>query len=214
MALLPEFMSRLIGTMQSYFKIGTFRINDGSGTAEAKNAGGTAYANLGSHSLELHGSNASNKITVTAPAGLGGNVTITLPSSAGTLGYALVTDGNGVTSWSPPVSNALQMQEEAFTEASSSPITIFAPADNSTIVEVQVEVTVAASAGSPTVSVGTAGDPDRDMDETDVDLKTVALYRVFPNTALGTDPDDIILTITPSSQTFTGVVRVFSGVIS
>lgn len=44
--------------------------------------------------------NGSNKITLSAPASLASDYTFTLPTSAGTSGYSLVTDGSGNTSWS------------------------------------------------------------------------------------------------------------------
>jgi len=44
--------------------------------------------------------NGSNYITFGSPAVLGGNYTFTLPNGNGTDGYALVTDGSGITSWS------------------------------------------------------------------------------------------------------------------
>ena len=45
-------------------------------------------------------SDSSNYIKIASPATVGSNVTLTLPDSAGTSGQALVTDGNGVLSWS------------------------------------------------------------------------------------------------------------------
>lgn len=44
----------------------------------------------------------SNKITVSAPAALAGDVTFTLPPTNGTNTYVLQTNGSGVTSWVAP----------------------------------------------------------------------------------------------------------------
>ena len=46
------------------------------------------------------GDNGGNSITIQPPASLAGDWSMTLPGTNGTDGYALVTDGSGVTSWS------------------------------------------------------------------------------------------------------------------
>ncbi len=50
--------------------------------------------------LMENASNGSNYVTFGAPATLGGDYTFTLPNGNGTDGYALTTNGSGVTSWS------------------------------------------------------------------------------------------------------------------
>lgn len=197
-------LSDLIGTIRTYFKIATVRLKDTSGVLEVKNAGDTAYVQENVHTLGIAGSNASNKITLAAPAGLAGNVALTLPPDAGTDGWVLKTDGNGVTSWITPVSNSAYIQLESFTQATSSPLTILAPEDASVVSKVIVVVDSAASAGSPTLSVGVAGTVERDMAAADNDLKTVGVYEVTPMTQLGASPGDIIATLVPDSQTFSG----------
>ena len=96
------------------------------------------------------------------------------------------------------------MVAASFTQATSSPATLLDPPNNAVITKIVVVVDSAASAGSPIVSVGIASDTDRDMDELDNDLTIAATYIVEPYTACGTDGDNIILTITPDSQTFSG----------
>lgn len=208
---LARFISDLVGTLQTYFKIGTIRITDNSGVVEAKNAGGTAYTSATVTSVKHLGANASNGVVLSAPSDLADNVTLTLPGAVGTIGWGLVdTDGAGTLGFAASgASNAELCQVEAFTEATSSPLTIFAPPDNCTITRVQVLVSAAAAAGSPTISIGVAGTAERDMAAAEVDLKTAGLYEVQPLTALSTDPGDIIATITPSAQTFTGKVYLY-----
>jgi hypothetical protein len=197
-------ISDLMATLKNYFKIGTVRLKNTSGTLEVRTVGDTSYAQANASIVGIAGSNASNKVLLQVPAGLGGNVSLTLPPDAGTVGYVLRTDGNGILTWVPVASNASVIQEEGFTQATSSPLTIVAPEDNSVVSRVIIAVDSAASAGSPTLNIGTAGDPDRDMDETEVDLKTVGIYEVAPMTDVGEDPDDIIASIVPDSQTFSG----------
>ena len=102
------------------------------------------------------------------------------------------------------LSSGMGVKTASFTQATSSPVTLLDPPNNAVITKIVVVVDSAASAGSPTVSVGTAGDADRDMDELDSDIKVGATYIVEPYTACGTNGDNIILTITPDSQTFSG----------
>lgn len=203
-----RFISDLIGTLRTYFKIGSVRLKNSSGVLEIKNTGDTAYAQTNTYAIGVLGSNASNKITVGAPAGLSGNMNFVLPPDHGTVGYFLRTDGSGTTTWVPGSSNATVFNQEAFTEGTSSPLTIFTPPANATITKVVVNVTVAASGGSPTLSVGVSGTVERDMAAADIDLKTVGVYEVTPMTDVTGTPAAVIATITPSAQTFTGTVWV------
>jgi len=60
----------------------------------------TATATVAAKLILAEGTNnGTNKITVTIPASLASDYTFTLPSSGGTNGYALTTNGSGVTSW-------------------------------------------------------------------------------------------------------------------
>jgi hypothetical protein len=201
-------ISDLIGTIRTYFKIATVRLKDASGVLEVRNAGDTAYAQANAHTVNIAGSNASNKVSLTAPAGLSGNVSLTLPPDAGTNGWLLKTDGSGTLTFTAPASNATVMQVEAFTEATSSPLTIVTPAANSVVSKVTVVVDSAASAGSPTFSVGIAGTTERDMAAADVDLKIAGIYEVTPMSDCGGTPGAIIATIVASAQTFSGRVYV------
>lgn len=199
----------LVRTMQSYFRIGDIRIKDNSGAVEARNADDSAYANFDAHTVELHGSNATNGVSLTAPAGLGTNVSLTLPNSVGSPGYVLTTDGaTGALGWVAPISNGQLVEEDTFSEATISGA-MFTPPVDTIITMVQVDVQSAASAGSPTISIGIASDPDRDMDELYSDLTEEGMYEARPNTDVGSSPDPIIMTVVPDGQTFSGLVRVW-----
>lgn len=207
MALKDEFISRLKGTFQNFFRINGIGLKNNSGTLEVRTPDDTAYANTNLHSIKILGSNASNGITITAPGALGSNVTLTLPNSDGASGEVLTTDGSGILSWSPTTANGSLTQTETFTQATSSPLTIFTPPTGAFISKVAIDVTSAASGGSPTLQVGTASDPNAYMDTDESDVKTVATYLTFPFTSVIGAPDAVVLTITPSAQTFSG--RVF-----
>ena len=92
----------------------------------------------------------------------------------------------------------------SFTQATSSPATIFTPTDNAIITRCVVVTDTAASAGSPTASIGIVGNTARDMATTDINLRAQEVSVYEPYTAVGTSPAAIILTITPDSQTFGG----------
>lgn len=203
-------ISDLVRTMSTYLRIGDVRVKDASGVIEARDASDTAYVDVSLNRIQVHGDNAANAVIFDAPAGLGGDVTFTLPSALGSTGQFIVqTDGAGTLGFANGVSNGNLTQIEEFTEGTSSPLTVFAsPPDDAELMQVIIEVTAAAAGGSPTVAVGTGVDPDLYMDETDSDLSEVGTYTVTPLIDLGTTPADIVLTITPDSQTFTGSVYI------
>lgn len=206
---LARFLSDAVGTLASYFKINTVRLKDSSNILQVRDSADSAFAKLDAHTVGLQGSNATYQVSLTAPAGLGADLDLTLPATDGTNGQVIKTNGSGALSFTDSVSNAELCQELAFTEATSSPATIFTPPDNALITRCQIQVTAAAAGGSPTVSIGISGDADRDMDELEVNLLTAALYEVQPMTDVGGTPGAIILTITVDGQTFTGEARVW-----
>jgi len=71
---------------------------------------GNASTNEARIRLLEDGSNGANYITFGSPAALSGNHTFTLPDGNGTDGFALTTDGSGVTSWSA-ISAAATMEK-------------------------------------------------------------------------------------------------------
>lgn len=80
-------------------------ITDAKVNATAAIAGTKIQPNFGSQVIQTTGSLKlganSHLITLQAPASLPADWTLTLPTSGGVAGYALVTDGAGNTSWSP-----------------------------------------------------------------------------------------------------------------
>lgn len=65
------------------------------------NTSGKDFA-FNSSGLLLYDTDASNYVALTVPGTVSSNVTLTLPSSAGSNGQVLTTDGTGVLSWSTP----------------------------------------------------------------------------------------------------------------
>jgi hypothetical protein len=202
-------LSRLRRTLKTIFGIGTINIKDSAGVVQLRNSGDTAFVDVAGNKLRVQGNNATNAVVLNAPNALGGTVTFTFPAAVGSTNQVLAdVGGDGTLGFINVSNNSDLTQAEDFTEATTSPLTIFTPPANAIIREVTIVVTVAAAAGNPTVNVGTSGDPDAYMDETEVDLKTTGTYTVYPLIDVGGSPSAVILTIVPDSQTFSGEVYV------
>lgn len=180
----------LVGTIFDYFRVGFTgpRLKNSSGVLQIRDSGDTADANLKAALLQLSG------------------------GSPG-LNKVLVSDASGNGSWGTVASiGSERVNQEAFTQATTSPLAIFTPANGEVITKVVVEVTSAAAGGSPTIAIGITGTTGAYMATTDNNLKEVGVYEVQPlvsNAGVG-----VIATIVPSSQTFTGTITVFSSVPS
>lgn len=203
-----EVLSRLKRTMQSIFRIGNIQVKDSSGVVQMRNSDDTAYADTAINKLRVQGTNATEAVVLNAPAALGASPTFVLPGTDGASGQFLQTDGGGNLSFADAQANANLFQFENFTETTSSPLAIFTPPDNATIISVFIEITSAAAAAGGTLSVGTGTDPDAYMQTDENDTTEVAVYKVHPLVELGVGPDPVILTITPNAQTFSGEVYV------
>ncbi len=98
-------------TFDSLFKVNTSGdVSLGGGTAEEKlDVQGNLVVgdNAAVGQLLLRTDNATNSVALRAPAGLGGNVALTLPSTPGGVGEILISDGTGVLSFTsnPAISN-------------------------------------------------------------------------------------------------------------
>ena len=208
-----EWLSRLAGTMQSKFGIGGtsgINIKHSSGAAQVRNAADSAYAPIGVSSLQLKDGGSANQVVIQSPS-LAGNLTETWPADNGSPGYVLANDGSGVLSWVASSSNGDLEAVEPFTQATSSPLTVMTPPANSVIKEIRVIVDVAAGGGAPTIEIGIAGTIDRYMTAAENDLKSVNSYETNPMYVEDVSPDNIIATITPDSQTFSGRIYVRYG---
>ena len=216
MAAPNQTLSKLVQTLSNYFRIGGangFRLKNNTGVAQIRNADDSNFESIESTSIKLHGTNVSNTVVLTAPT-LSSTIIFTLPDNVGTDGQLLSTDGSGLLSFVSFNVDSKRVIAMEFDETTSSPYTIFTPPAQSVIYEVEVEVVTAAPAGTPTISVGIVGDEERDHPSADNDLNEVAIFKVFPNTKLGPGPSPMIATISPSSQTFEGIIRITYGVPS
>lgn len=204
-----QILSRLTRTLSTYFRIGTIRIKDSSGVVQMRDSGDTAYADAAVKQVRVQGTNATNAIVLNAPGSLGASVTFTLPSAVGSTNQVLAdTGGDGTLGFIDVSANAALVATEAFTEGTSSPLTIFTPPDNSVISKVIVEVETAAGGSAPTISIGVSGTPEAYMAEAENDLTALGVYQIEEPYELGVSPSAVIATITPDSQTFSGRVYI------
>jgi len=101
-----------------------------------------------------------------------------------------------------------RVHQLSFNQGTTSPATIFTPENGEIVNKVVQEVTTAATGGSPTTAVGVSGTTGAYQATTESNLKEVGVYEVEPMVSNAAAP--VILTITPSAQTFVGKVTVFT----
>jgi len=80
---------------------GTISLNQSVATTSAPSFTGATLSNQGQLKFYEATGGGTNYAAIQAPAALGVDYTLTLPTTAGTNGYALTTNGSGVLSWSP-----------------------------------------------------------------------------------------------------------------
>jgi hypothetical protein len=198
------------GTQKDGFRISTYLMKLVSNVLRFRNSADDEFQEIAAHSARFHGSNAVNYVGLTAPAGMGAPMVWTLPGADGTAGYLWSTDASGNVVLVAPATGAELVEEEAFTQATSSPLTIFAPTDNELLTVIEVDVTSAASAGgAATLSIGDSGDADKYMLATELSLYEAAVWSISPRVSVGESPDPVIATITPDGKTFAGTIRVW-----
>jgi hypothetical protein len=184
-----RFISDLIGTARDYFRIGFtgVRLKNVAGALSLRNAADT-----------LDASAVMSDIQLTGGTPLAGKV------------WA-ATDGVGNGDWATLAltSNAERVNSEAFTQVTSTPLTIYTPVGAEIVTMVVVEIPSAASGGAPTLAIGIAGQTGLYMATTEINLKEVGIYVVEPmiSNAGGTA---IIATLVPNAQTFSGTITVFT----
>lgn len=198
--------------MSSIFRIGDIQIKDSSGVVEHRNASDTAYIDTATNRLHVHGDNATDSIILDAPAGLASSPIFFLPGSDGTSGQVLQTDGSGVLSFVDQGGGSLgsatvfKHQQIDFSSSDSTVTLWSSPTNNVYITSVIIIVATSASGGSPDILVGTSTDTDKYVESTEVNLLLEGIYEKHIYESTGATPEDVILTITPDGQTFSGRV--------
>lgn len=206
----PRFISDLVGTMQTYLRINSLRLKNNSGALNVRDSADTVYADTAMATLFLQGAT-SGAVGLKGDTNAGA-VTYTLPNTDGSTGDALVTDGAGVLSFTPVATgaNMVKSQVENVAFNSGSPITIFTPPANATLLRVIVDVDTAFDASGPTanLSVGIVGTTSKYMGATDNDLTAVGTYEVAPNYQEDGTPDVVIITFSAGAGGANGSANV------
>ena len=175
---------RLDGTTAAKFKLAAATstgvvIKDNSGELDVRNAGDSTFANIGVAQVKLEG---ATYITSLAPSGSqSASYTITLPTSAGSAGQVLQTDGTGVTSWANTVSGATDITiSTPLTFGSSASVSIGTLPANAVILSVMMIVDTAFTGGTATASVGLTANNSKYMGTGDMNLGVAASWEVDP----------------------------------
>ncbi len=93
-------ISGLIGTLRSFFRVGTLRLVSAVGDLlEVRNKAGTQFRAIRTSGVSLRTATGVNDLTIGLAADPATPLSFTLPAVAGTSGACLSTDGAGNLSW-------------------------------------------------------------------------------------------------------------------
>ena len=220
------FKSDLVGTLKTFFRIATVRLKDSSGALHVRNAGDSAFAALQTAALtatdtvvstldvnandidlnaDAAGSGADWKYTLARPAsGMTAAVTLTLPTTNGSPGQKIETDGDGNLSFVTVSGGTDQAKTDTTTLAfgDSSPVTMFTKEAGSLVKMVRVVIDSAFD-GTPTMSVGIAGTTSKYSATGEVDLNAAAgtIFEIVPEDAVEAGTEALIITYSAGGAT-------------
>lgn len=202
--------SNILGVMADFIVGGVSGVRQKvvSNILQFRSQGDISWRGIAVRDIKIHKDNASFGITLTVPDGMGGNITLVLPNGVGSPGQFLQSDGSGGMNWANSVSNGALWAVESFTQATSSPQTIFTPPANSYITKALVSVTTPAGGGSPTLALGISGQTALYMATTENYLLQANDYVKDLSAAAGASPAPIIATHVPNGQTYSGLIFV------
>lgn len=220
----------LLGTTLTKFQIGLgaaglalkvasgkFRARNVADNADAPIVGSVVAASGDSMQIneDAAGSGADWAYNINRPAaGMTAAGTFTLPPNGGTNGFALMTDGTGVTTWQAvaggndkPVTDTT-----ALVFGSTSPVSNFTLPANALVLDVTVVIDTPFTGGTgASASVGIAGTTAKYMGSGSLDLGAAAgtSFSVTPNQIPVGSTEAIITTYTSGSAT-AGAARVLT----
>lgn len=208
----------LRGTLSTLFRLGIngLQLKSITGKIRARNADDTADVPLVGSSIEASGdsltlnegaaeSGADWSMTISRPdTGMTQNLTFRMPSSYGTAGFALVTDGAGNLSFASSAAatnlEATDTTDLAFD--STGTVAMFQLPADAVVRKVAIVVDEAFD-GTPSVSIGVTGELSRYMGSTQVDLTAVdgTVFEVDPSTVAEGTAQDLIATYSAAGAT-------------
>lgn len=216
----------LLGTTYTKLQIGlgasALALKVASGKLRARNAADSAdVAVVGSiiaasgDSIEINedasGSGADRKYTIARPAsGMAGDLSITLPADVGTNGFALVTNGAGVTSWQAVAGgNDREITDTtSIAFGSAGTVAMYTHPANAVVQAVKVVIDTPFN-GVPSLSVGITGTLSKYLAASAVDLTAAAgtSFEVDPGVVANGSAESIIATYAAAGAT-AGAARI------
>lgn len=205
-----RFLSDLIGTFRTTFRIATVMVQDAGGYVAASPKSGTGFVPVAMSALQLQGASFANHISITIASNPASNYTFNWPVADGTTGQVLTTDGAGNLSWSTVGTGSNQMKEDdqVVNWNSAATIGMYTPPANSRTERVIVVVLTAFDGTGAQLSVGVTGTPSRYMAATDNDLTYQANYEVQPLYQEGATPTAVTIFFTAATGGTQGVANV------
>lgn len=196
-----KIISDLVGTLQSYLRIGTVQVKNDSGVVRMRNAGDTVNVPMTASIIAAIAAD-GKRSGFSVPEGMSGDVDYTMPNADGSTNQVLMTNGSKVLSWGTVAidNNTVKEQIEVIAFGTTSPVAMFTPPANARIMKVLVDVETAFNGTAPTLSVGVAGGTSRYMGTTENLLKTAGLYEVSPMYEEDGTPDEVIVTFNMDSS--------------
>ena len=176
----------IIGIMGDVFQLGGptgGKLKNSAGIIMFRNAADSAYTTIQALGARFTNGAGANKVWVSNASGDGSWQDLSAISGEGSL-------------------------QDAFTQATSSPIAMGTIPANAVITRTWVSPSVAAGGGSPSIVIGVAATPALYMAATESSLLAVNDYVKDQVTPVGASPVSVIATIVVSGQTFTGTVGI------
>ncbi|BAY20790.1 hypothetical protein NIES2100_05340 [Calothrix sp. NIES-2100] len=214
----------LLGTVVSYFKIGTngVRLKNSSGNLLIRNSTDSADSSVTASTINISSDNfvinsdaantsADRSITIARPtSGMSASYTLTLPTSVGSPNQVLTTDGTtGNLSWvnaGGSTTDKVSTDTTNLAFGSTSPVSMFTLPANSVIQAVRVIVDTAFN-GTPSLSIGISGTTSKYVATNQVDLTTIAIYEIYPGLTANGSSESLITTYSAGSASV-GAARI------
>jgi hypothetical protein len=196
---------KLTGTQTGHFVLGLLgvRLKNSSGTLQVRNNGDTAFADAVIKDLTLENNSTGFGVTVTTSGTQAADYTLTLPTTDGSPGEVLATDGTGILSWVSAASTdaCLKFDSTAFTFGSGTEVTMFTLPANAVIDKVSVIVDTAFD-GAPSMSVGVdGGNASKYFGSGDSNLLALGRYDVYNFATPNASPEALEIAFTAGGAT-------------
>lgn len=167
------FWQKLTGTTLGAFIIGLtgVRLKNSSGNLQVRNNGDTGFADAAVKDLTVSNNTTGFDVTVTTSGSQPADYTLTLPTTAGSPGQVLQTNGSGVLNWVSAAStaDAVKVNSTTLNFGDIPPVAMFTLPANAVVHSVRV-INDTPFDGTPSMSVGISGNASKYLGSGDVAL--------------------------------------------